>query len=197
MRRSGLLVGIVSMVVVAACGAGGPGATSAPGATTGPGASDPAGSAGPTAGPAETQPGSTPAGATLPDPCTLITQEEATTAIAGPLAAAAGVEELIGTPDLGSGRECAFNASRDAQARVTVFPDPGDLWDVYMLQQGQFGSIQELAGVGEKAFTVGNYECNVVQDGVIMVVTLAPGDSYATDPEPRMIDLCKVAAARL
>jgi hypothetical protein len=196
MRRStklGAMVPLVAVLALAGCGGGGGGApTSGTAPTTG------APTIAPTTG-APTAPAATQGTTTgdLPDPCALITVAEATIAIAGPLAAAPGVEEGVGTPDLGTGRQCTFKASREAQAMVTVFPNPGELWDTYKLQQGQFGPIKDLAGAGEKAFTVGNYECNVVQGAVIMVVTLAPGDAYAEDPEPRMVQLCHAAAARL
>lgn len=202
MRILGSLAGMVVVAAVAACSSGAP-APSVPGATSGgtpPGA---AGSAspisaspsGPSASP--TGPAATDPTAALPDPCTLITKAEGGVAVTAPVSD--GVHEFIGTPSLGSGRSCAFKKAGggDGEATVETFPSPGDLWDTYKLQQGQFGPLKNLAGAGDKAFTVGNGECDVVKGQVLLIVKLFPADKFKTDPEPRTIVLCKQAAARL
>jgi hypothetical protein len=202
MRILGWLTGIVVIAAVAACGSGAP-AASVPGAPTGsasassptspgPSGSGPGPSASPT-GPAATDDPS----ATLPDPCTLITKAEGGVAVTAPVSD--GVHELIGDPALGSGRSCAFKVAGggDGEATIMTYPSPGDLYDTYKLQQGQFGAVKNLAGVGDKAFTVGNGECDVVKGVVLLIVKVFPADKFKTDPEPRTIALCKQAAARL
>jgi len=200
---SRLAAATVLMAAVAACSPAAP-APSVPAATAG---GTPPGSAvasGPTSpgpsgsGASPTAPAATDdPSASLPDPCTLITKAEG--AIAVTAAVADGVHELIGDPALGSGRSCAFKVAvgRDGEATTMTFPSPGDLWDTYKLQQGQFGPTKNLGGVGDKAFTVGNGECDVLKGAVLLIVKLFPADKFKTDPEPRMIVLCKQAAARL
>ncbi len=206
MRILGRLAGMVLLAAVAACSSAAP-TSSVPGATSGgtptgsasassPASPGPSGSGlAPSASP--TGPAATDPSAALPDPCTLITKAEGGVAVTAPVSD--GVHELIGTPALGSGRSCAFKVAGggDGEATTMTFPSPGDLWDTYKLQQGQFGSVKNLAGVGEKAFTVGNGECDVVKGEVLLIVKLFPADKFKTDPEPRTIALCKQAAARL
>ncbi|MEO8274149.1 MAG: hypothetical protein ABI620_08780 [Chloroflexota bacterium] len=181
------LVGLLAIASIAGCSTGAPG--SSPGPTSVSPTANPTGVVvTPSASVGDPAP-------VVPDPCTFITQEEASTAVAAPVAG--GVNDLVGTPDLGDGRTCAFTGTGDGQARVEVFANPGELYDTYKLQQSQFGQVTDLAGAGEKAFTVGNYECDVVKGALLMRVVLSPGDKYATDPEPRMIQLCRIASGRL
>lgn len=200
---SRLAAATVLMAAVAACSSGAP-APSVPAATaggpppssalaSGPNSPGPSGSGASPSGPAATDDPS----ATLPDPCTLITKAEGGVAVTKPVSD--GVQELISTPSLGSGRSCAFKVAGggDGEATTETFPSPGDLWDTYKLQQGQFGPTKNLAGVGDKAFTVGNGECDVVKGAILLIVKLFPADKFKTDPEPRMIVLCKQAAGRL
>ena len=201
MRVLRSLAAVVVMTAVAACSSGAP-APSVPGATGAP-----TGTASATSpiSPSPSGPGASPTGpattddpsASLPDPCTLITKAEGGVAVTAPVAD--GVHELIGDPALGSGRSCAFKVAGggDGEATTMTFPSPGDLWDTYKLQQGQFGATKNLAGVGDKAFTVGNGECDVLKGAVLLIVKLFPADKFKTDPEPRTIVLCKQAAARL
>jgi hypothetical protein len=176
MRVGSLLVALVAVVGLAACGSG----TDTPPAPPGPGGGNVV----------------TDGSDSLPDPCTLITNDEAAKAITVPVAN--GVHELVGDPSLGSGRECAFKAaSGEGEARTGVYPNPGDLYDAFKLQEGQFGPVSDLAGVGDKAFTVGNGQCYVVKGTVLLEIVVFPGDKFKTDPEPRMIELCRSAAGRL
>ena len=196
MRSVSILAGMILVVAMAGCGGSSP-APSVPGVTGGStptaSASVPTSSSSPTSGPSATAGGA----ASLPDPCTLITKEEGATAVTKPVSD--GVHELISTPSLGDGRSCTFKVAGggDGQASTETFPSPGDLYDAYKLQQGQFGPLKNLAGVGDKAFTVGNGECDVVKGAVLLIVKLFPADKFKTDPEPRTIALCKQAAARL
>lgn len=132
----------------------------------------------------------------LPDPCTLVTKDEAGTAVAAP--ASDGVHKLVSNPSLGSGRDCTLRAAvGEGAAAIRTFANPGDLYEAYKLQESQFGRVKDLAGVGDKAFTVGNGACHVVKGEVLLEVTVHPGDMFKTDPEPRMIVLCALAAGRL
>ena len=206
MRKLGWLAGMVVMAAVAACSSGAP-ASSVPGATSG---GPPTGSAsasspispnpgGSSLGPSDspTGPAATDASATLPDPCTLITKAEGGVAVTAPVSD--GVPELLSDPALGTGRSCAFKVAGggDGEATIMTYPNPGALYDAYKLQQQQFGAVKNLAGVGDKAFTVGNGECDVLKGQVLLIVKLFPADKFKTDPEPRTIALCKQAAARL
>jgi hypothetical protein len=85
----------------------------------------------------------------------------------------------------------------EGAAAIRTFANPGDLYEAYKLQESQFGRVKDLAGVGDKAFTVGNGACHVVKGEVLLEVTVHPGDMFKTDPEPRMIVLCALAAGRL
>jgi hypothetical protein len=200
MRILGWLAGMVVVAAVAACSSGAP-ASSVPGATGGASASSPIspGPSGSSLAPSDSPTGSaaTDASATLPDPCTLITKAEGGIAVTAPVSD--GVPELLGDPALGNGRSCSFKVAGggDGEATIMTYPSPGDLWDTYKLQQGQFGAVKNLAGVGDKAFTVGNGECDVLKGQVLLIVKLFPADKFKTDPEPRTIALCKEAAARL
>jgi hypothetical protein len=183
-------MGLIAIIAITGCSSSGPGATTGGGPTA----------AGPTSTATDAAPSAPPSvgvgDPALRDPCTLVTQEEATTAVAAPVAG--GMEEQgISTPDLGTGRVCSFAGVNDGELRVETFADPGDLWDTYKLQQSQFGSVADLVLPDGKAITVGNSECNVVANGTLMRITFSPGDAYATDPEPRLLVLCQVAAARL
>jgi len=135
--------------------------------------------------------------AALPDPCILITLEEASAAVLAQVSA--GLHELVSEPLLGSGRTCRFRnaGGRDGEATTYTWPSPGDQYETWKLQQSQFGRVKELAGVGDKAFTVGNGECNVVKGAILLQVLLHPADGFKTDPEPRTIVLCQQAVARL
>jgi hypothetical protein len=135
--------------------------------------------------------------ADLPDPCTLVTLDEVAAAVLAPLGA--GEPDLVSTPTLGDGRQCWFkNASGDdGDVLVSTFANPGELWDAYKLERSQFGPLKNLAGTGDDAFTIGNGECVVLKGDFLMQMAMTPADRYATDPEPRMIVLCKQAAARL
>ncbi len=201
MRFVGWLAGTVMIAVVAACSSGAP----APSVQAATGAPPGSATASSPISPGPTGPSTSPTGpaatddpsATLPDPCTLITKAEGAVAVTAPVSD--GVHDLVSTPELGSGRNCAFKVTvgRDGEATTMTFPSPGDLWDTYKLGQGQFGPMKNLAGVGDKAFTVGNGECDVLKGAVLLIVKLFPADKFKTDPEPRMIVLCKQAAARL
>jgi hypothetical protein len=203
MRIKGWLAGVLVLTAVAACSSGAP-APSVAGATSG-GTPPGSASASTPSSPGPSGPGVSPSGpaatndpsATLPDPCTLITVAEAGIAVTKPVSD--GVPELVGTPSLGDGRTCAFKvaAGGDGQATTETYRSPGDLWDAYKLQQGQFGPVKNLAGVGDKAFTVGNGECDVVKGAVLLIVRMFPADKFKTDPEPRTLALCKQAVARL
>ena len=207
MRILGWLAGMVLMAVVAACSSGAP-APAAPGATGGGTPTGSATASSPTSpspsgsglGPSDIPTGPAATGdpsATLPDPCTLITKSEGGIAVTAPVSD--GVPELISEPALGNGRSCRFKAASggDGEATILTYANPGDLYDAYKLQQGQFGPVKNLAGVADKAFTVGNGECDVVKGAVLLIVKLFPADKFKTDPEPRTIALCKQAAARL
>jgi hypothetical protein len=201
MRILGWLAVMVMIPAVAACSSGAP-APSVPGATSG---GTPAGAS--ASSPVSPSPGGPSASSTapaasdptsaLPDPCTLITKAEGAVAVTAPVSD--GVHELVSTPELGTGRNCSFKvaAGGDGEATTMTFPSPGDLWDTYKLGQGLFGPVKNLAGVGDKAFTVGNGECDVVKGAVLLIVKLFPADKFKTDPEPRTIALCKQAVARL
>jgi hypothetical protein len=126
-----------------------------------------------------------------------VTLEEAAAAVLAPMAD--GIPDLVGTPTLGSGRQCWLkNASGDdGDVIVSTFPSPGEIWDLYKMERSQFGPLKDLAGAGDEAFTIGNGECVVLKGDVLMELTMSPADGYATDPEPRTIALCKQAAGRL
>lgn len=194
MRIRSALTGLIAVVVLG-CGSGAP----VPSGSGGTGGETPTLGASvlasPTAGP--TSAPTTQGTASPPDPCTLITKDEAGAAVTKPVSD--GVHELVGTPDLGEGRTCTFRVAGggDGSATVMTFPSPGDLYEAYRLQQSQFGAVKDLAGVGDKAFTVGNGECNVVLGETLLKVILFPADHFATDQEPRMIVLCQQAASRL
>lgn len=175
MRQKPALIGMVLAVILSGCGGDGP---------VPPGPED------------QVSVTETSSVEPLPDPCTLVTTAEASTAVAAPVSD--GVHELVSTPALGSGRSCTMkSAGRDGAAVISTFANPGDLWEPYKLQESQFGPVKDLAGVGDKAFTVGNGACHVVKGGVLLEVVVQAGDGYKTDPEPRMIVLCTLAAGRL
>ncbi len=186
--RVATLVGLVAVVAIAGCGPAGPGATTASGPTGGATTA-----ANPTQGAVATQVAITGAPSALPDPCALVTQEEAAVAVAAPVSA--GVNEGVSRPEFGTGATCAFSGTDEGAASVAVYPNPGEM--IYAAYKGQYGPVPDLPGAGDDAFTVGNAQCVVLKGDVLMEVTLAAGDGYATDPEPRMIDLCLAAAARL
>ncbi len=203
-----VLVGLMAALIVG-CGPGAP-APTGPSVPTGTPAATATASAravvptrGPTA-PAATattspteEPEPTDATGSLPDPCALVTVAEASAATLVPMAD--GTHELVSTPTLGSGRQCWLRntSGDDGDVLVSTFPNPGDLWEAYKTERSQFGSLTDLAGVGDDGFTVGNGECVVLKGDVLMELVMTPGDGYATDPEPRTLVLCGQVAARL
>jgi hypothetical protein len=192
--RIAAVLGLVVVAAVAACGPAGPGATTGPGSTTGPAPTGPAATSGvPTEAPVATAgaPTDAPVGA-LPDPCSLVTQEEASVAFGSSVDA--GTKEGIGRPEFGSGEQCTFSAG-EFNVRVGVHPNPGsEIWGIY--KSGFGPNVPALDGTdADEAYTVGDDACVVLKGDVLMEITIhqlvSPG------AEDRLKVLCRLAIARL
>jgi hypothetical protein len=146
-------------------------------------------------GPGPGAPSDNPGGGSLPDPCTLVTAAEVETAIGAPVGE--GISELVSNPTTGEGRSCRFEAADGrAEAMVEVWPNPGELFEAYKEHQNGFGGIEDVPGLGDDAFTVGNTQVEVLKGDVLIVIGIAP-ISLANDPKPLVIALGSAAAGRV
>lgn len=168
MRVKPLIVTLIAAVALAGCGSG-----KEPTTPTGNGGG--AVNSGPSGG------GDT----ALPDPCSLVTQDEAATALGKAVAA--------GVPANGrEGKSCVFSASVGSVV-VLVFSD-ADYGAIYASSKAAYGTkFSDVPGVGDQAFSTpaGVY----VHKGrlVMRVQLIGPADDAVT----KSVTLAKAAAARL
>jgi len=163
-----LLTGLAVLLLLAACGS-----TAAP---TGSTPATPLGAT-PTLQPSAggtTSPNVTPAATgtpaatatsavgSIPDPCVLITKEEAETAVGTSLTSSS---DLFSKPDGTSGRTCYFDApSGPGGLNFDIWKTTPAQFALYKQEQMQFGDVNDIAGVGDAAYRVG-WTSLVVQQG--------------------------------
>ena len=163
-----LFIGLPASVLLAACSATPQSATpsvrpSAVG-TSSPNATPvltPAatGTAAATGTPAAT---ATSATGSIPDPCVLITKDEAETAVGASLT---NSSDLFSRPDGTSGRTCYFDApSGPGGLNFDIWKTTPAQFALYKQEQMQFGDVEDVAGVGDAAYRVG-WTSLVVMDG--------------------------------
>lgn len=152
MRVARMLMGAVAIAVLTGCSVDAP----APG---GGGGGDGGGAGGG---------GGTENVESIPDPCTLVTKEEATAAVGAPVSD--GQDDLISQPGMPTGRSCSFRAvtGGDGQLTITIWPVSDGLFETYRDYQKGFGDVEEVPGVGDAAFRVGWTGLDVLEGGYLL-----------------------------
>jgi hypothetical protein len=169
-----------SALMVAACGGSTPGGGTAPTAPSQGTASGPAATSGATAAPA--------AGGSAPDPCTLITAQEASTAL--------GTD--AGTPNSGGG-QCAYNtATGSLTVRATQYPDGSTAQASYAgtrtAAKGGVPGFQDVTGIGDNAFLTGGGLMEFEKGSTVVTIVLL---SSGNPTSATMTTLGQAAAGRL
>lgn len=154
--RSSVVAGAALLIAtLGACSSGAPGGTGPGSSSTTSSSSSGATSSGGTGG------GSS--ATALPDPCALITRDEAAAAVGG--AMAEGRSDLVSSPGMPDGRSCSFRAASGPGAlEVTIWRVSADRATTFREQKRGFGDIQDVAGIGDSAYRVGYNEL-VVRKG--------------------------------
>jgi hypothetical protein len=105
--------------------------------------------------------------ATLPDPCTLVTKDEASAAMGG--IAAEGSSDLISRPGMPTGRSCSYRATSGPGAvQLTIWSVSDELAAAYKEQARGFGDVNDIAGVGDSAYRVGWPQLVVRKDDYLL-----------------------------
>lgn len=159
-----LLIGLLIPGVLAACSpAAAPTAPPSPSqAIPTPTIQSPAATATPNVTPTLT-PAPTPVEAVLPDPCVLVTKDEAAAAVGNALAD--GSSELFSRTDGTTGRNCYYDAvSGPGVLNVNIWRATPEQAALYKQEKMMFGDVEDVAGVGDSAYRVGWNEL-VVQQG--------------------------------
>ena len=173
-RLVALCIGLPLILLLAACGSAGAPTGSSP-ATPPPGTPttqpSTAGTATPnvtpaaTGTPAATQTPAataTSAEASIPDPCVLVTKEEAESAVGTSLTSSS---DLFSRPDGTTGRTCYFDAaSGPGSLSFNIWQTTADQFALYKQEQTQFGDVHDIPGLGDAAYRVGWISMVVMQD---------------------------------
>lgn len=135
----------------------------------------------------------------LPDPCALVTQDEVTAAVGGPVAAGLETDPGPNHYAFGEGRQCQFfpENTLNSPTFVTVYPYSADGWEEYKLNQQSFSSYHEVTGVGEEAISAGFGQIGVHQGDLVLDIGM--GFEIPQDPagEARLVTLATTALGRV
>jgi hypothetical protein len=105
--------------------------------------------------------------AELPDPCVLVTRDEAEAAVGTALAD--GLSELFSRPDGTTGRTCYYDAESGAGSlNVHIWIATPQQAAFYKEEQRMFGDVEDVAGVGDSAYRVGWPSLVVHQDDYVL-----------------------------
>jgi hypothetical protein len=126
----------------------------------------------------------------VPDPCELITDEEASAALGQPV----GEREVFGTVE----RECQISPATGIDGYLTIRIGPGNRtgYDLAMQTMSETfpDRYREVDGVGDVAFTIGN-EVTVLTGDYLIVFFISvgvPGD----DIDERALTMARAGTAR-
>jgi len=138
-----------------------------------------------------------PTGEPVPDPCTLVTQDAVSAAVGAPVAD--GLSELVSAPGFEGGRQCSFRTADNRGAfSVEVWPVTPELFALDKEQSKRMGgNVEEAAGLGDSAFTVGYTELHVLKGPFLVKLSLAQV-SYDPDESRKHLDsLAKASVGQL
>jgi hypothetical protein len=114
--------------------------------------------------------GSTPTSQSVPDPCTLVTRDAVSVAVGGPVGDP--TSDLVSAPGFEGGRQCSF---RTADGRgiftITIFPVTPELFAIDRRQA--IGSVEDVAGLGDAAFTNGYTSLHVLKGEYLLQLAIA------------------------
>jgi hypothetical protein len=101
-----------------------------------------------------------------------VTKDAVSAAVGGPVGDPTG--DLVSAPGFEGGRQCSF---RTADGRgiftLTIVPVTQELFAIDKEQEKGFGNVEDVAGVGEAAFTVGNNSLHVLKGQYLLKLALA------------------------
>ena len=153
--------------------------------------------------PAATTPTVVPVDATgFPDPCQLVTKEEAEATIGTVFPAP---ERLDNEEEqyFGIGRFCTYHPPQvytGPKLDVRINMNPSDaVWAAFMADIGVIlGGAEEVPNLGDKAYVFRkDHDCYVIKGRFVMKINLLYGMATPLDVDDRMINLCRTAAARI
>ncbi len=125
-----------------------------------------------------------------PDPCELITDDEASAALGQP----AGAKEVFGTVE----RECQIAPAAGMEGYLNIRIAPGDASSYERARQTMSETFpdtyRDLDGVGDAAFTIGN-EVTVLTGGYLIVFFISVG-APGEDIDERALMMARAGVAR-
>jgi hypothetical protein len=139
---------------------------------------------GPSAGPAG---GATPTSQAVPDPCTLVGKDAVSAAVGGPVGDPTA--DLISAPGFDNGRQCTFRTTTGRGIfSLTIFPVTQELFAID--KQQAMGNVEDVAGLGDAAFTVGNNSLHVLKGQYLLQLAL---EQVNFDPDTSLQHLHSLA----
>ena len=201
-----LFVGLPASLLIAACSS-----TSAPTASTTAtqGAASPtiqpsaARTASPNVTPVPTAaitatPAATPTSAegSLPDPCVLVTNDEAEAAVGSALTD--GSSDLFSRPDGTTGRSCYWDAtSGPGTLNFDIWNATPEQAAAYKEEQKQFGDVHDIAGLGDSAYRVGFTSLIVMKNNLVLEYGIEMADYDPDTAQANLMTLATTALSRL
>jgi Protein of unknown function (DUF3558) len=193
-NRLALTTGLAVLLLLAACGStsaptGSPpatplGGTASPNATLTPAA---------TGTPAAT---ATPALASIPDPCVLVTKDEASAAVGTALNDPSN--DLFSRPDGTTGRTCYYTApSGPGSLSFNIWRATPAQAALYKEEQKQFGDVHDIAGLGDAAYRVGWIELVVLKGDYLLEYGIEMADYDPDTAQANLKTLATTSISRL
>jgi hypothetical protein len=135
--------------------------------------------------------GSTPAGQSVPDPCTFVTTDAVSAAVGG--AVGEPRHDLVSAPGFDNGRQCNYEtADRRGMFTITIYPVTPELFAID--KQQSVGSVEDVAGLGDAAFTVGYTSLHVLKGQYLLQLAIA---QVKYDPDESLQHLNTLAKSSL
>lgn len=135
----------------------------------------------------------------LPDPCSLVTQDEVAAAVGAPVGVGAEATPGPNSYAFGQGRQCQFipENSLNSPTFVAVYPYSADGWVAYQENQASFSTYHEVAGIGEEALSAGVGQIGIHQGDLVLDIGM--GFDTPQDPagDARLLTLANSALGRL
>ena len=138
----------------------------------------------------------------FPDPCQLVTKEEADATI-GTKFPAGEIIENENEQYFGVGRRCTYHPPQvytgpklDVQIRINPSED---VWAAFMADIGVIlGGAEDVPNLGDKAYIFRkDHDCFVVKGRFLMAINLLYGMVTPPDVDDRLLALCATAVARI
>ena len=102
----------------------------------------------------------------LPDPCVLVTKDEAETAVGTSLE---GSSDLFSRPDGTTGRSCYYDApTGPGSLGLNIWKTTPAQFALYKQEQMQFGDIHDIPGIGDEAYRSGWIQLVVLKDDLAL-----------------------------